>query len=127
MNAMKEVAKDLQRELKAENLDTVFEAIERLGKGDDSVMKSLFGSENENASRENNSDEFVNKEQWYGSLLILNQLFHNIGFFLRMIWNCSMNVKILIGSIVIGLMHRYIKYKSIETFDILVNETASEI
>lgn len=100
MNVLKEVVKDLERELKAENLDTVFEAIERIGKSDDPIIKSLFGAEDKGASGK------MSKGQSHEHVLFRYELLDSMRF-LRIIWNCSMNVKILIASIVICLIRKY--------------------
>lgn len=103
MNNMKEVVKNLERELKAENLDTVLEAIDRIGKSDDPIIKNLFGLEEKDASQEGLLDEEQLREHTsFGS-----QLLSIIDFFKCMIVH-STDAKILIASIILCLIYKYI-------------------
>ena len=99
MNVLKELVKDVEREFAAENLDTVFEAIGRIGKADGPIIKSLFGTEDRGVSRESLQLELSSKEQ-HEPKFFGRQILGNIGNFFMFIRNCSMSVKILIASIV---------------------------
>jgi hypothetical protein len=95
MNKLREVVKDLQKELKAENLDSVFEAIERIGKSDDPKISSIFESEDKEVIREGIRSEMLNnKATFLGRLLV------EIVDFPLSIEIGSMHIKILIASIV---------------------------
>ena len=103
MNNMEEVVKNLERELKAENLDTVLEAIERIGKSEDPIIKNLFGSEDKDASQEG----FLNEEQPLERTSFGSQLLSIIDFFKCMLIY-STDAKILIASIILCLIYKYI-------------------
>jgi len=107
MYILKEVVKDLERELKAENLNTVFEAIERIGKSDDPAINSLLESEDKDVIREVIRTELLKKEQAKELTFLGRHLLDIIDFF-RSIDVCSMNVNILIATIVLTLIRKYI-------------------
>jgi len=107
MNTLKEVVMDLERELKAENLNTVFEAIERIGKSDDPTINSLLKSEDKDVIREGICTELLKKEQSNKPTMLGLHLLDASDLF-RIIEICSINIKILIASIVLCLIKKYV-------------------
>jgi hypothetical protein len=108
MNILKEAVKDLERELKAENLNSVFEAIERIGKSDDPTINNLLESEDKDAIREGIRTELLKEEQSNKPSFLGHHLLDAIHFFRRSTEICSTNVKILIASIFLYLIRNYI-------------------
>jgi hypothetical protein len=107
MNILKEVVKNLEKELKTENLNTVFEAIERIGNSDDPVINSLLHSEDKDVLREGIRTELLKKEQSIKPKFMECRLRDTVDFF----WSIeidSMNLKIFIASIVVSLIYKYI-------------------
>lgn len=99
MNNLNEVVKNLEKELKAESLDTVLEAIDRIGKSEDPIIKNLFGSEDRGASQAGGR---TGERTSFGS-----QILSIIDFF-RCVLIYSMDAKILIASIAFCLIRKYI-------------------
>ncbi len=114
LKVLKAGSKDLERELEAENLDSVLEAIERIRtKSDEQVPKAkgLVSSEDEITSRERIRTEPTSGETSFEYSNTDSQLFDGV-ILLRTIQNYlySMNIKILIACIVIGLIREYVNY-----------------
>lgn len=99
MNNLNEVVKNLERELKAESLDTVLEAIDRIGKSEDPIRKNLFGSEDGGATQ---AVGRTGECTYFGS-----QILSIIDFF-RCVLIYSMHAKILIASVAFCLIRNYL-------------------
>lgn len=94
MNILKAAAKDLERELKAEDLNTVYEAIARIGKSD--------GPTNPRTHSEP-CEEQSNELQFLGGQIL--DIYFN---FFRSLEIDSVNFKIMIASILVYLIQQYI-------------------
>lgn len=107
MNVLKEVAMELEKELKAENLNTVFQAIERIDRSEDPTIKGVLGSEDKEIIREIIRNELNRKEQTQQNNF-LERCRLDIIMFIQSVEGGSMNIKILIVSIVLGLIRKFI-------------------
>ena len=108
MNVLKESVKDLERELKAENLNSVFGAIERIGESADPTVNNLLESEDKDTIREGIRAELLKEEQSKLSTFLERGLLDAIYFFLSIVEICSTNAKILIASIFLYWIRNYI-------------------
>jgi len=108
MNVLKEAVKDLERELKAENLNSVFEAIERIGESDDPTINNLLESEDKDIIREGIRAELLKEEQSNKPTFLVHGLLDAIYFFLCLVEICSTNAKMLIASIFLYWIRNYI-------------------
>mmetsp|Transcript_3531 Transcript_3531/g.7713 ORF Transcript_3531/g.7713 Transcript_3531/m.7713 type:complete len:286 (+) Transcript_3531:158-1015(+) len=111
MNALKEVAKDLEKELEAENLNTVFQAIERIGKSDDPTIHSVLMSGDKDLIREGIRAEVLNKQQMKTPRSVcLRRRRFSIVYFFWSIEGYSANTNILIASISFGLIRKFVSF-----------------
>ena len=106
IKVLKEVSKDFERELKAENLDTVFEAIGRIGKSDAAVRNGVFDSREKDTIQDRIRYECWNYEQ-KKSTLFGRCLLDAMVFFRSIEW-FSTNMKFLIASIIVCFIQKYI-------------------
>mmetsp|Transcript_3885 Transcript_3885/g.10171 ORF Transcript_3885/g.10171 Transcript_3885/m.10171 type:complete len:271 (+) Transcript_3885:213-1025(+) len=106
MEVLKEVSKDFEQELKAENLDTVFEAIERIGKSDNATRDGFSDIRDTDVIGETTHNEILNYEQ-KNYTLIDRRLLDAMDFFRSIEWY-STNIKFLVASIIISFLHKYI-------------------
>ena len=113
LNVLKTSSKELERELEAENLDTVLKAIERIKTKADQQPDAevLVDSEDESARRERMHTEPARDEPSFEYTIPDSQRFDGV-ILLWIIQNYlySMNIKILIACIVIGLIREYVNY-----------------
>jgi len=106
LNALKEVATELEKELGEENLNTVFEAIERIGNSGNQNVKNALDSEKKDIIRECIRDEIrKNKEKKF---LILRYCRLGITSIIRTFQVNTKSIIILIVSIILGLVLNYI-------------------
>lgn len=63
MNVLKEVARDLEKELQEANIHTVYQAIERIGESEDPDTKNVLDSADKNVIREGIRNELLRQEQ----------------------------------------------------------------
>jgi len=105
MNILKEAVKDLERELRTENLNTVFEAIERIEKNP--TTDGLLELEDKDVIRERIRNELSERKNWMTPTFLKHTFFETIVEFLLSTENSSMHMKILMASIFYYLIRTY--------------------
>jgi len=106
LNALKEVATELEKELEEENLNTVFEAIERIGNSDNQNVKNALDSEKKDLIRECIRDEIRKNKQ--KNFFILRYCRLGITSIIRTFEVNTKSIIILVVSIILGLVLKYI-------------------
>ena len=105
MNILKEAVKDLERELRTENLNTVFEAIERIEKNP--TTDGLLELDDKDVIRERIRNELSERKKWMTPTFLKHTFFETIVEFLLSTENSSMHMKILMASIFYYLIRTY--------------------
>jgi len=105
MNILKEAVKDLERELRTENLNTVFEAIERIEKNP--TTDGLVELDDKDFIRERIRNELSERKKWMTPTFLKHTFFETIVEFLLSTENSSMHMKILMASIFCYLIRTY--------------------
>ena len=105
MNILKEAVKDLERELRTENLNTVFEAIERIEKNP--TTNGLLELDDKDVIRERIRNELSERKKWMTPTFLKHTFFETIVEFLLSTENSSMHMKILMASIFYYLIRTY--------------------
>lgn len=100
MSALKEVAKDLETELREANINSVFGAIERMGNSDDPAIKNVLESEDKEVLREGIRKELESYE-------LAQQPHRRFLDYMETFEGGSMNLKVLIAAVVFALMQRH--------------------
>uniref|UniRef100_A0A6U9ZH85 Uncharacterized protein n=1 Tax=Pseudo-nitzschia australis TaxID=44445 RepID=A0A6U9ZH85_9STRA len=107
MNILKEVARDLEKELKEATMNTVFEAVERIGESDDPQIRSVLESGDKDVIREGIRNE-IKKQEQSEQQPVWKCCYTDIKTFILSLEGGSMNIKVLIVSIAFGFMRKFI-------------------
>lgn len=107
MNLLKEVATELEKELRETNINTVFEAIERIGESNNPEIKSVLMSEDRDVIREGIRNELQKEEFLYAQDSV--KPFHvHLMEFVESFEGGSMNIKVLAVAIAFSLIRNWI-------------------
>mmetsp|Transcript_3356 Transcript_3356/g.9321 ORF Transcript_3356/g.9321 Transcript_3356/m.9321 type:complete len:277 (+) Transcript_3356:471-1301(+) len=105
MNVLREVARDLEKELKEATMNTVFEAIERIGESDDPGTKNVLGSEDKDVIRDGIRKE-IQKQELLQQRTVLDRLRTNIVGYVESLEGDWLNVKVVMASIAVALIRK---------------------
>lgn len=108
LNALKEVAIELGKELEKENLNTVFEAIERIGDSDDPNVKNVLESEEKDLIKEIIHDEMMKKNDQKKKESVSQYYCLVKGAIIQTFEQNAEHITVLIISILFGLVLKYI-------------------
>lgn len=107
MNILKEVARDLEKELKEATMNTVFKAVERIGESDDPQIRSVLESGDKDVIREGIRNE-IQKQEQSEQQTFWECCYTDFIAFILSLEGGSMNIKVLILSIGFGLIQKFI-------------------
>jgi len=105
MNVLREVARDLEKELKEATMNTVFEAIERIGESDDPGTKNVLGSEDKDVIRDGIRTE-IQKQELLQQRTVLDRLRTNVVGYVESLEGDWFNVKVVMASIAVALIRK---------------------